>query len=319
MGAFRRRFSRAQCAAIVAISAAAAAGAGCASMHERSGPKPVSAAAPVPDSLDGYVNKTRAIASKMRPASRFGGQSLETTDPGLSAALLLLAASPTAEHHKQVALEYRRLRVLDLAHRHLRSAAKLDPSDAEAFDGLARIWRDWGFPHQGLGDAYRAVHLAPAWPVAANTLGTLLEAVGQTKAARIWYQKALSLDPDAAYALNNICYASLMLKDAEALGACRRAVDAAPESRRAHNNLALALAASGDFESARQEFAKAAGAMAANYNTGIMYMAARQYRKAASAFDEAYRLDAGAANDAAERSRQARQSAILEDESVAQH
>ena len=106
MGVLRRRFSRAHCTAIVAISTAVTAGAGCASMPQHSGPKPIGAApAAKSDSLDGYVNKTRAIASQVRPSSRFGGQSLESTDPGLSAALLQLAVSPTAEHHKQVAWE----------------------------------------------------------------------------------------------------------------------------------------------------------------------------------------------------------------------
>ena len=56
--------------------------------------------------------------------------------------------------------EYRRLGVLDLAHAQFTAAVRADPADAASFDALARIWRDWRFPHLGIEDAYRAVQLA---------------------------------------------------------------------------------------------------------------------------------------------------------------
>jgi Flp pilus assembly protein TadD len=160
--------------------------------------------------------------------------------------------------------------------------------------------------------------LAPDSAGAANTLGTLLEALGHTKDARVWYRRALTLDPKAAYALNNDCYASLMLGDADAVALCRRAVDANPESLATRNNLALAYAAVGDLAAAQREFQASGTPAAARYNAGILYMAERDYSRAAGAFDEAFRLDARS-DQAAERARQARSSALGEETVSDQH
>src|SRR6185503_18945938 len=76
------------------------------------------------------------------PRPSVTAMTLEASDPALSAALVKLALSPTAESHRQVALEYRRLGVLDQAHAYFTKAVTLDPNDAAALDALARIWRD---------------------------------------------------------------------------------------------------------------------------------------------------------------------------------
>jgi Flp pilus assembly protein TadD len=124
----------------------------------------------------------------------------------LAAALLRLQIDPSADRHRSVASAYRRLRIDDAAFDHLKAATRLDPEDAIAYDGLARIWRDWGFPELGLPDAARAVFYAPRSAEARNTRGTLLAAVGQTDAARRDFTAALTLDPDARYAAANLKY-----------------------------------------------------------------------------------------------------------------
>ena len=79
--------------------------------------------------------------------------------------------APTAESHLQVAQEYRRLNVLDApAYGRLNRALAKEPHLAEAHETLARVWRDWGMPHQGLGAAYRATAFDPASASAQNTL-----------------------------------------------------------------------------------------------------------------------------------------------------
>jgi tetratricopeptide (TPR) repeat protein len=216
--------------------------------------------------------------------------SVESWDRRLSAALLELAQQPTAARHRNVALEYRRLGILDVAHAHLRAAVQLDHQDAAAFDGLARIWRDWGFPHLGLDDATRAVQLAPESAAAANTLGTLLQLQGYVADASRWYERALTLEPDAPYALNNLCYASVILRR-ESVNTCQRAVAAAPQSKDARNNLALAFAAAGNIDRARLELERSSDAASAQYNTGILYLADRQFGKAAEAFDAAVQIN----------------------------
>jgi tetratricopeptide (TPR) repeat protein len=253
---------------------------------------------PPPESLGSYISRVRALSAAAKSRPSIAAQTLESWDPRLSAALTELAIGPTAERHRRVAIEYRRLGVLDKAYAHLSSGLRLDPGDAAAFDLRARIWRDWGFAHLGLADAFHALALAPASPVAANTLGTLLEATGQLAEARRWYQRAVERDPQASYALNNMCYVAIMARDAGAVAACRRALVVEPGSHVAGNNLALAFAAEGDLDQAREQFENSSDPAAAHYNMGIVFLARHQYGKAVQSFDAALKANPGFARAA---------------------
>jgi tetratricopeptide (TPR) repeat protein len=85
------------------------------------------------------------------------------------------------------------------------AALRLNSKDAWTYDGRARVWRDWGFAGLGLSDAYHAVYLAPTSPVPQNTLGTLFLKIGLVDEARAAFARALALDPNASYALENLC------------------------------------------------------------------------------------------------------------------
>lgn len=273
----------------VVLAAAVALTTGCASAgisHARRPILPAASPAVAAEAL------TDAVRHAPRPKMRSNAAvSLESWDPALSAALANLTVSPTAEAHRRVAVEYRRLGVLDQAHAYFTKATTLDPDDAASFDALARIWRDWGFPQKGMDDARRAVDLAPASAAAANTMGTLLEATGRLAEAREWYGRALMLDPGAAYALNNLCYSAIMLAQSDAVTQCRRALAVAPGSRVARNNAGLAYAAAGDLVKAKELFDVHNGVAYAQYNLGIVYMGTRQYDKALAAFVAAELLD----------------------------
>ena len=268
---------------------------------------------PPPESLASYIARVRALSAAASRRPSVMAVTLESWDPQLSAALRELALTPTAEQHRRVAREYRRLGVLDKAHAHLSLAVRLDPNDAAAFDARARIWRDWGFANLGFADAYRAVRLAPLSAVAANTLATLFEATGRTRDARRWYQHALELDPSAPFALNNLCYGGIMAKEPDAVTACRRALAAAPDSRIARNNLGLAFAAEGNFDQARAQFENSRDPAAEHYNMGVTYLARRQYRKAVQAFEAALKTNPRFTL-AARRASQARAKASAEEE-----
>jgi tetratricopeptide (TPR) repeat protein len=203
------------------------------------------------------------------------------------AALAQLSVMPTSAAHRQVALEYRRLQVLDHAQEHFAAAVKLDPKDAVSRDGMARIWRDWGFANVALPEARRAVADAPRSAAAANTLGTIFQALGMFDDAKRWYWRAVALDGGAWYALNNLCYAEIMTRQPYAITTCERAVAAAPDSAIANNNMALAHAASGDLDGARTWFRRATNTAAADYNYGIIMMSERKYRDAQEAFRSA--------------------------------
>ena len=129
---------------------------------------------------------TNAPKNAGTPKSGSFSQTLESSDPRLAAALLQLIAVPSAVSHREVARQYWRLRVLDKVHEHYEHAIALDRTDAVSHEATARIWRDWGTPHLGLGAAYRAVHYAPQSASGANTLGTILQALANLPEAERW-------------------------------------------------------------------------------------------------------------------------------------
>jgi tetratricopeptide (TPR) repeat protein len=153
-------------------------------------------------------------AARDLPVQKSFGATVESQDAALSAALLTLRLRPSAARHRDVATEYRRLGISDAAFDHLTAATRLEPGDAAAYDELARIWRDWGFPQMGMADAARAVFYAPKSAETHNTRGTLLAAMGQTEAARRDFETALSLDPEAQYAADNLRYLDRLAKAA---------------------------------------------------------------------------------------------------------
>lgn len=256
-----------------------------------------------------------ASATRPSPIQRNGSgfsATLESSDERLKTALAQLVLTPTAQAHRQVALEYRRLRVMDHAQEHFAAAVKLDPKDVVSRDGMARIWRDWGFPNMALPEARRAVADAPRSATAANTLGTVFQALGKFDEAKRWYWRAVTLDAAAWYALNNLCYAEIMTRQPYAISMCERAVVAAPDSAIARNNMALAHAASGDLDGARTWFRRATNTATADYNYGILMMSARKYRDAQEAFRSALLADPDSTLAAA-RARQARLAADTEE------
>lgn len=184
--------------------------------------------------------ESRRAVVDVRPASSAAVlPTIEGRDPLLSAALMKVALAATAEAHRAVAERYRELGILDMAHDHFLSATQLDRTDASAYEGLARDWRDWGFPQLGIGDASRAVYYAPASASAHNTLGTLLAAIDHVREARRAYERALQIDPRAAYALNNLCYLSYLEGDtSRARAECQAALAVDPALIAARETLA---------------------------------------------------------------------------------
>jgi Tfp pilus assembly protein PilF len=216
------------------------------------------------------------------------GANAESVDRQLAAALHLALANPSPEAQLRVAREYLRLGVLDTAYTYANGALLQKPRLAEAHEMIARIWRDWGFPTLGLGPASRATYFDPMSASAANTLGTLLDAVGQPVEARRAFARAVTLDAAASWALNNLCFVELRMgRLAEARSHCQAALALDPRMAAAGNNLALTYVASGDAAAAGRAFLTTGNAAAAAYNRGIVHMAGREYQRAAEAFEQA--------------------------------
>jgi tetratricopeptide (TPR) repeat protein len=186
-----------------------------------------------------------ARAPRVTPPSQIRSSvpTLEANDKALSQALLMAVVNPGSASERRIAEEYRAIGILDAASDHLTRALRFDPTDAEAYEGLARIWRDWGFPQMGLPDASRAVYFAPESASAYNTLGTILAALQQRSAARQAYDRAHVIDGDAAYVLNNLCALSLDERDPRrAIAECDAALALDPTMHAAQVNRAKAVA-----------------------------------------------------------------------------
>jgi Flp pilus assembly protein TadD len=213
------------------------------------------------------------------------GLTVEGTDKALAAALATLRKADTVENRLRVAAEYRRLRILDKAFDLVTGVLKLDHRSAEALEQRAQIWREWGFAPLGLTDAYRAVFIAPRSASARNTLGTLLQSLGNVEGARRAYENAAKLDPKAAYAWSNLCYLSLLTRNADrAITECHVALRLDPRDAAIRNNIALSYAAAGRPQEARAELLTNGSPADAAYNIGMLYLALGSYQLAEESF-----------------------------------
>jgi len=250
------------------------------------------ASTPPEPTLQEAIAKVRRLMAEARPVPKPSATAtLESRDTELTAALALATVSPGEASYLAVAHMYHRRRVLDRAHEYYSRSLKLNPRSAEAYEGLARVWRDWGSPTLALGDAHRAVHYAPASASARNTLGTILQALGHRKEARTAYLLVLAFDPEAAYAFNNLCYLSFLDGAGErAVAECRVALQLDPALRAARNNLGLTYAAAGRLDLARREFEAAGDPAATAYNMGVVHLAERRFADAAAEFRTAQNI-----------------------------
>lgn len=243
------------------------------------------------DSLAHFIEKVRTAAAEATPPERKPLARAEALSPQLTAAIAAAEASPSAPAYRVVASEYVRLGVEEMAHEYLDKAAAIEPRDSLTYQARARMWRNGGFPERALSDAHRAVYFAPLSAAAHSTLGTVLQALGRHAEARREYERAVALDPAAAYALNNLCYAWILERQpVRAIKACRAAVDQDTTLRVAWNNLGLAYASSGNIDAARAAFEAAGDRAAARYNLGVVQLARRRYADAVTAFAEAQHI-----------------------------
>ena len=143
-----------------------------------------------PPALSESVRRARELQSRATAKPSLL-PTIEARDPALRAALLQLAGAETAGNHRLVAAAYVNIGIPDYAYKHLRLALRLDPCDARAYEGLARLERGWGQPDLALGDVYRALACDARSPAIYNTLGTVLHALGQEENATKAFESAL--------------------------------------------------------------------------------------------------------------------------------
>ena len=242
----------------------------------------VTAHAAAEPKLDGQLPQPVTRAKQTDTAT------LEHGNKVLALAKLRQQTMPTLESERTLAQHYAASGVLDAAFDHFTAALAYDSHDVPSLDGLARIWRDWGYLQNALPLAYQAVYWSPASAAAHNTLGTVLLRLGEMDAAQQRFDTVRGLEPGAAYPLNNLCFLELLRgRPADAAMRCREAVALDESAPAVRNNLALALATSGDLDGAFAAFATGPSPAVAAYNQGIVLLAARHVDRAREAFARA--------------------------------
>ena len=237
---------------------------------------------------------------------------VEAHDPVLSNALASLILDRSAGRLVAVGNRYYQLQIRDKAFEYYSEAVTLDGTYAAALDGRARVLRDWRFTDEALDDAMNAARVAPDSAPAVNTLGTILQMLGKRDEAAVAYARSADLDRSAPYAMNNLCYLSFLAgRQEDAARDCADALSRSNGFAPARNNLALAHAAAGRADKARSYFLGDADDAAGHYNLGIVLLAQKRYREAATEFYAATRRDPSLAA-AHRRARQAEHSAELE-------
>ena len=243
------------------------------------------------DDLERYVAAVRRQATTLpEPPATTRAATFEDTDAALREARLRLEVAPTGSNHRALADIYARRGVFDAAYDHFTAALTLDPRDSAAYDGRARVWRDWGQPALGMNDAHRAVYYAPTSAAPLNTLGTLMLRLGLVTDAQRTFAAALETDPAASYARNNLCYVDIVQNAPAALDSCTRAQAAQPDAVVTRTNLAMALVLAGDVPQALRLMARSGSPALAPYDLGTALMALGHYPAAARAFDQAVAL-----------------------------
>lgn len=241
------------------------------------------------DDLERYVAAIRRQATTLPepPPSTTRAARIEDTDAALREARLRLEVAPTGSNHRTLADLYASHGIFDAAYDHFTAALALNPRDSGAYDGRARVWRDWGQPALGMNDVHRAIYYAPTSAAPLNTLGTLLLRLGLVADARRAFADALDTDPAASYALNNLCYADIIRDAPGAVATCSRAHTAQPAAGVTRTNLALAFVLAGEVPQALRLMARAGSPALAPYDLGTALMALGHYPAAARAFDQA--------------------------------
>ena len=122
------------------------------------------------------------------------------------------------------------------------------PATPSSYDGMARLWRDWGMPDLALSDVHRALNCSKKSAEIYNTLGTMLESLGQQAGGRARLSKRGGAQPARHVRVEQ----PVLPPDERRATApplqqfCEAALAIDPNFAPARNNLALVEAKRGD-------------------------------------------------------------------------
>jgi Tfp pilus assembly protein PilF len=137
-----------------------------------------------------------------------------------------------------------------------------------------------------------AASLDPKLTEAHNLLGVAYDKKGLADRAKDSYERAVKVEPEDAQTLNNLGFSLYQNGNYRAaVDRLKRAVKLAPTDERILNNLGLALCRLGKFDDAYKHFARAAGPLTGNLNTGRMLERFGRDDDAIKYYEDARRID----------------------------
>ena len=146
--------------------------------------------------------------------------------------------------------------------------------------------------NEAITELSTAASLNPKLTEAHNLLGVAYDKKGLVDHARDSYERAVKEEPEDAETLNNLGFSLYQNGNYRAaVDRLKRAVKLQPTNERFLNNLGLALCRLGKFQDAFKHFARAAGPLKGNLNTGRMLERFGREEDAARYYEDARRID----------------------------
>ena len=137
-----------------------------------------------------------------------------------------------------------------------------------------------------------AASIDPKLSEAHSLLGVAYDKKGLADRAKDSYERAVKVEPEDAQTLNNLGFSLYQNGNYRAAAdKLKRAAKLAPTDERILNNLGLALCRLGKFQDAFKHFARAAGPVMGNLNTGRMLERFGRDEDAIRYYEDARRLD----------------------------
>jgi Tfp pilus assembly protein PilF len=170
---------------------------------------------------------------------------------------------------------------------------KLDATaSAKEHLALGRSYLVEGRINQAIYELSTAASIDPKLGEAHSLLGVAYDKKGLADRAKDSYERAVKFEPDDADTLNNLGFSLYQNGNYRAAAdKLKRAAKLAPTDERILNNLGLALCRLGKFQDAYKHFARAAGPVMGNLNTGRMLERFGRDEDAIRYYEDARRLD----------------------------
>ena len=154
------------------------------------------------------------------------------------------------------------------------------------------VFREKGLLEEAEADLKEALQLRERSAATHAALAVVYDLRKDLERGADHHRRAVELEPENAWYLNDLAFSLFMRgKARDAIPVYQRALRVAPDDRRIRNNFGFALARTGDFSRAMQQFAVGGTTAEARNNLGYAYEQAGNLPQAFEQYLEAARLD----------------------------